>query len=83
MYSIPDTHISECLAASEIDCGQCNSKETKKEGLPMVKIMKACKESIIKYSFVIVVMMSILHTGIAYIHSRESSRADLIPEDAA
>ncbi|BBO70049.1 hypothetical protein DSCA_39790 [Desulfosarcina alkanivorans] len=43
----------------------------------MVKIMNGLKKGIIKSSFVIIVIMSIFHIGIAYIHSRDSGRADL------
>ncbi len=78
LYSIPDAHVSECLVASEMDCGQCPSNETKKEEKPMVKIMDGFKKGITKSSFVIIIIMSILHIGIAYIHSRESGRVDFI-----
>ena len=44
----------------------------------MVKTMNGIKKGLIKYSFVIVLLMSILHIGIAYIHSRESGRADFL-----
>lgn len=77
-YSIPDTHESERLEATEIDCGQYSFYVVSKEVLPMIKLLDDFKKGIIKYSFIIILMMSILHIGIAFIHSRESGRADII-----
>lgn len=77
LYSIPDTHENDCLVATEKDCGQCAFYLVSKEVLPMDKMVGGFKKGIIKNSFIIVLMMSIIHTGIAFIHSRESGRADV------
>ena len=76
LYPIPDAHTSECLVATETGCRQESSIKFKKEVKPMVRIMKRFKKGIIRYSFIIVLLISIFHVAIAYIHSRGSGRAD-------
>lgn len=76
LYSIPDTHVSEGLVAPDVDCRQDTPNKIQKEGSLMINKMKAIKHFIIRYSFVIVLFLSVFHIGIAYIHSLESGRAD-------
>lgn len=76
LYSIPVTHLSEGLVVSETDCGQTTSTGENKEVPLMVRFMNGIKKGIVKYSFLIVVLISLFHIGIAYVHSRESGRAD-------
>ena len=42
----------------------------------MVRLTNRIMKMISKYLFIIVLVMSLAHVGIAYIHSRESGRAD-------
>jgi len=42
----------------------------------MVRKMNSFKKGMLKHSLSIIVILSIIHIGIAYIHSRESGRAD-------
>ena len=79
MYSIPDAHISEFLVDSESACRLKTSKEKlNKEGKLMDnKKLKRVRKWAIKYSFSIVLILSVIHLSIAYIHTRESGRTDL------
>jgi hypothetical protein len=78
LYSIPDTHASGCLVTPETGCGLISDSTVKvnKEVMPMVRFMNGAKKFVSKYSFIVVLIMSIAHLGIAYIHSRESGRVD-------
>lgn len=76
MYSIPDTQVKEGLVTSEDDCGQKTPGEKREEVLPMTKFMNGIKTRIVKHLLIIAVLMLVVHIGIAYIHSRESGRAD-------
>ncbi len=42
----------------------------------MTKFMNGIKTRIVKHLLIIAVLMLVVHIGIAYIHSRESGRAD-------
>ncbi len=77
LYPIPDAHTDECLVATETDCRQKSSIKPNKEGKLMVRIMKKLKSNVIKHALIIVILLSIFHVGVAYIHSRGSGRADL------
>jgi hypothetical protein len=86
LYSIPEARqtaigperlvTAECVC--RVDSGEVGS--TQKEKKPMDNKMYGMVEKVFgwlkKRSFILVLLMSIFHVGLAYIHTRDSGRAD-------
>lgn len=71
-HSIPDTSARERLVTTE---RACKPPETEVHMSKMKKVVRAAVRRLNSWSVTIVVILSLLHIGLAYIHARESGRS--------
>lgn len=86
LYSIPETRQTavsrERLVTTEWVCGPVSSttKERKPMNTKMYETVRNVTNNVTnwlnKHSFKLVLIMSLFHIGLAYIHTRDSGRAD-------